>query len=113
MDIRIIEQSVEDMQCDALVVGAAYKKVGQQAKEIILAGKATEVDSLLGGLIQAIYDYGEFNAELGELITLHPMGKLAAKRIVVLGLVSQETMHTQSIHRSTAIDTPHFQQTCA
>ncbi|HEX6110557.1 MAG TPA: M17 family peptidase N-terminal domain-containing protein, partial [Ktedonobacteraceae bacterium] len=113
MDIRIIEQSVEDMQCDALVVGAAYKKVGQQAKELVLAGKATEVDSLLGGLIQAIYDVGEFKAELGELITLHPMGKLAAKRIVVLGLGAQEKMNTQSIRRASAIATRHLQQTGA
>ncbi len=113
MDFRIIEQSVEDMQCDALVVGAAYKKVGQQAKELILAGKATEVDSLLGGLIQAIYDDGEFKAELGELITLHPMGKLAAKRIVVLGLGAQEKMNTQSIRRASAIATRHLQQTGA
>jgi leucyl aminopeptidase len=113
MDIRIIEQSVADMECDALVVSVAYKKVSQQTKELILAGKAKEVDSLLGGLIQAVYDEGEFKAELGELITLHPMGKLAAKRIVVVGLGTYEKMSAQSIRRISAIATRHLQQTGA
>src|SRR5437667_1342611 len=113
MDIRIIEQNAEDMQCDALVVGVSYRKVGQQAKELILAGKAAEVDSLLGGLIQAVYDDGEFKAELGELITLHSMGKLAAKRIVVVGLGAQEKMHMQSIRRASSIASRHLQQTGA
>ena len=113
MDIRIIEQNVEDMQCDALVVGAAYKKVGQQTKELVLTGKATEVDSLLGGLLQATYGDGEFKAELGELLTLHPMGKLAAKRVVVVGLGAQEKMSTQSIRRASAIASRHLQQTGA
>src|SRR5690348_3671939 len=111
MDIRIIEQSVEDIQCDALVVGVASKKVGHQTKELILVGKAVEVDSLLGGLIQVIYDNGEFKAELGELITLHPNGKLAAKRVVVVGLGAQERMNTQSIRRASAIAARHLQQT--
>src|SRR6266702_3278710 len=113
MDIRIIEQNVEDMQCDALVVGAAYKKVGHQTKELVLNGNATEVDSLLGGLFQATYGDGEFKAELGELLTLHPMGKLAAKRVVVVGLGAQEKMSTQSIRRASAIASRHLQQTGA
>ena len=37
MDIQIIEQSVEAMQCDALVVGVASKKIGHKTKELILA----------------------------------------------------------------------------
>src|SRR5437867_1869295 len=113
MDIRIIEQNVEAMQCDALVVGAAYKKVGQQTKELVLTGKATEVDSLLGGLLQATYGDGEFKAELGELLTLHPMGKLAAKRVVVVGLGAQEKMSTQSIRRASATAARNLQQTGA
>ena len=113
MDIRIIEQNVEEMQCDALVVGMAYKKVRQQTKELVLTGIATEVDNLLGGLIRSIYVQGEFKAELGELITLHPMSKLAAKRVVVVGLGAQEKMNTQSIRRASAIAIRHLQQTGA
>ena len=113
MDIRIREQTVEDTQCDALVIGASYKKVGQQARELVLVGTAKEVDSLLGGLIRSIYDDGEFKANLGELMTLHPMGKLAAKRVVVVGLGAQEKMNTQTIRRASAIAARHLQQTGA
>jgi len=113
MDIRLIEQRVEEMQCDALVIGVPYKKVGQQSKALLLAEKAKEVDSLLGGLLQTIYDDGEFKAELGEMITLHPMGKLAARRIVMMGLGIQEKMNTHSIRRASAIASRHLQQTGA
>jgi len=113
MDIRIREQTVEDTQCDALVIGASYKKVGQQARELVLVGTAKEVDSLLGGLIRSIYDDGEFKANLGELMTLHPMGKLAAKRVVVVGLGAQEKMNTQSVRRASATAARNLQQTGA
>jgi len=113
MDMRIVEQTVEDTQCDALVVGATYKKVGKQANELVLVGRAKEVDSLLGGLIQSVYDDGEFKANLGELLTLHPMGKLAAKRVVVVGLGAQEKMNTQSVRRASAIAARSLQHTGA
>jgi len=113
MDIRIIEQAVKDTQCDALAVGATYKKVGNQAKELMLSATAREVDSLLGGLIQSIYAEGEFKGDLGELLTLHPMGKLAAKRIVVVGMGPEEKIHTQVIRRASATATRHLQQTGA
>ena len=113
MDMRIVEQTVEDTQCDALVVGASYKKIGKQAHELVLVGRAKEVDSLLGGLIQSVYDDGEFKANLGELLTLHPMGKLAAKRVVVVGLGAQEKMNTQSVRRASAIAARSLQHTGA
>lgn len=113
MDIRIVEQTVENTQCDALVVGASYKKVGQQSKELVLVGTAKEVDSLLGGLIRSIFDDGEFKANLGEMVTFHTMGKLAAKRVVVAGLGAQEKVNTQSVRRASAIAARSLQQTGA
>ena len=113
MDIRLIEQRVEELQCDALVLGVSYKKVGQQRKDLLLTEEAKEVDSLLGGLMQTIYEDGEFKGELGEIVTLHPMNKLAAKRIIVMGLGSQEKMDAQAIRRASAIASRHLQQTGA
>ncbi len=113
MDIRFIEQTVKDVQCDALVVGATYKKVSQQTKDLVLEGAAREVDSLLGGLIHAIYAGGEFKADLGELITIHPMGKLAAERVVVVGLGAGEKMHSRRIRRASATAARQLQQTGA
>jgi leucyl aminopeptidase len=113
MDIRIVEQTVADTQCDALVVGATYKKAGKQANELVLVGRTKEVDSLLGGLIQSIYDNGEFKANLGELVTLHPMGRLAAKRVVLMGLGDQEKINTQSVRRASSIAARSLQQSGA
>ncbi len=113
MDIRFIEERVEDLQCDALVLGVSYKKAGQQRKDVLLSEKAKEVNSLLGGLIQTMYEDGEFKGEPGEMVTLHSMGKLAAKRIMVMGLGSQEKMNIQSIRHASAIASRHLQQTGA
>jgi leucyl aminopeptidase len=113
MDIRTIEETTKDVQCDALVVGATYKTVKQKTKELVLVGTAREVDKLLGSLIQTIYSDREFKGELGELLTLHPMGKLAAKRVVIAGLGPQEKMHPHVIRRASATAARHLQQTGA
>ena len=113
MDIRLVEQPVKDVQCDALAIGVPYRKIGQQKKELLLAEKARDVNGLLDGQIQAMYDDGEFKAELGEMVTVYPMGKLVAKRIIVIGLGPLEKMNTQSIRRSSAIAARHAQQTGA
>ena len=113
MDIRITNQAVKDVPCDALVVGAAYKQVGQQTGALVLAGAARDVDNLLGGLIHTIYAGGEFKGERGELLTLHPMDKLAAKRIVIVGLGFQEQIDSQVIRRASATAARHLQQTGA
>jgi len=113
MDIRTIEETAKDVQCDALVVGTTYKTVEQKTKELVLVGIAREVDKLLGGLIQTIYSDGEFNGEPGELLTLHTMGKLAAKRVVVAGLGPQEKLHSRVIRRASATAARHLQQTGA
>jgi len=113
MDIRITNQAVKDVPCDALVVGAAYKQVGQQTGALVLAGAARDVDNLLGGLIHSIYAGGEFKGERGELLTLHPMDKLAAKRIVIVGLGFQEQIDSQVIRRASATAARHLQQTGA
>ncbi|HKF37665.1 MAG TPA: leucyl aminopeptidase [Ktedonobacteraceae bacterium] len=113
MDIRITNQAVKEVPCDALVVGAAYKKVGQQAKDLVLAGAASEVDNLLGGLIHTSYAGGEFNGDRGALLTLHPMDRLAAKRVIVVGLGSQEKIDSQVMRRASAIAARHLQQTGA
>ncbi len=111
MDIRLVEQPVKDVQCDALAIGVAYRKVGQQKKELLLPEKARDVNVLLAGQIQAMYDDGEFKAELGEMVTIHPMGKLAAKRVILVGLGPKEKMNAQSIRRSSAIIARLAQQT--
>ncbi len=113
MDIRVTNQAEENVACDALVVGAAQKKAGQKAKGVVLSESAQVVDRLLGGLINEICAEGEFKGNLCELNTIHTMGKLAAKRVVLVGLGTLETVNPQALRRATATAARHLQHTGA
>lgn len=113
MDIKLTDQAVKDLACDALVVGAAFQKGSQQPKEIVLSETARVVDGLLDGLIQEMFADGEFKAEPCELTTIHTMGQLAAKRVVVAGLGALEKIQVQALLRASATAARYVQQTGA
>src|SRR5215467_764386 len=124
MDIRVTHQAEETVACDALVVGvvqtskrypqgAPLQLTGQKAKGVVLSEPAQAIDRLLGGLLGEVCTDGEFKGNLGELITIHPMGKLAAKRVVFVGLGAQEKVNPQALRRASATAARHLQQTGA
>src|SRR6266496_1312287 len=111
MDIQVVSKTVQQVVCDALVVGAVRTKTGQVATTVVLSETAKSVDDLLDGLIQQICADGEFKGNLGEITTIYTMGKLAAKRVIVVGLGAQET--AQALRRASAIAARHLQNTGA
>jgi leucyl aminopeptidase len=111
LDILVTDQTIKDVVCDALVVGAAFQKTEQRVRQIALTEAATVVDNLLGGLIHEMYADEEYHGNLGELIVIHTMGKLAAKRVVVVGLGEQEKLNSQAIRRASAVAARHLQNT--
>ena len=113
MDIRVTNQVVKDMVCDVLVVGAIRKRVEQQATGVELLKITQEVDGVLSGLISEACTDGEFRGQPGELMTMHPMGKLAVKRVVVVGLGPQEKLSLQVIQRASATAARYLQSTGA
>ena len=113
MDIQGTGKAVQSIACDALVVGTVRANANQDNKEVTLAGTARTIDGLLNGLISQMCTDGEFKGSLGEIATIHTMGKLAAKRVIVVGLGSQATLTTQSIRRASAIAARHLQSTGA
>lgn len=113
MDIQGTGKAVQDVACDALIVGVVRTKANQSNESVTLAGTARTVDGLLDGLISQIYTDGEFKGNLGEIATIHTMGKLAAKRVIVVGLGKQATITSQSIRRASAIAARHLQSTGA
>ena len=113
MDIQVTNQAVKDIVCDVLVVGAVLKKVEHQAPGIELLKITQQVDSVLGGMISEACTSGEFRGQPGELFTIHPMGRLAAKRVVVVGLGPQEKLSLRAIQRATATAARHLQSTGA
>lgn len=111
MDMRVTDAAVKDAACDALIVGAGRKKGKPPTKEVILSQTAKRVDDLLNGLISEICVDGEFQGNFGELITIHTMGKMAAKRVAVIGLGNADTLNGQSIRRASAIGARQLQST--
>ncbi len=110
MDIQITTQTVQEVACDVLIVGAT-SKAGESG--IALSPAATSVDELLNGLITERNTEGEFKGSAGELLTIYPMGKLAAKRVIVIGLGKQGTISVQSLQRVSATAIRHAQRTGA
>src|ERR1700680_3534931 len=111
MDIRFSNRSVEHIACDALVLGVAYQHA--ERKSLVLSSAASEVDALLDGLLRELFTAGEFKGEVGELATIHTMGKLVTKRVVVVGLGKLEKLQTQAIQRACGTAARHLQQTGA
>src|SRR6266581_3609639 len=112
MNIQVTNQAVKDVSGDVLIVAAA-QKARQKGKGAILSDAARSVDKLLGGLIDELCTSGEFKGNLGELTTIYTMGKLTAKRILLVGLGSQETLNSQVLRRASAIAARHAQHTGA
>ncbi len=54
------------------------------------AGGTGAVDAALGGAISALIADKEFTGKAGEIATLHTLGKLPAKRVVIVGLGKRE-----------------------
>ncbi|MGZ3612216.1 MAG: M17 family peptidase N-terminal domain-containing protein, partial [Ktedonobacteraceae bacterium] len=107
MDIQVTTRTVRDVQCDALIIGAAR----DEEKGLLLPTHTATADRLLDGLISELFTTGEFKGNLGEIATLHTTGHLAARRVIVVGLGPQEKVTTQSIRRTSAIAARHAQNT--
>src|SRR3989440_6413721 len=113
MDIQVAGKALKEIACDALVVSAVCSKTGQQSQDVLFSEAAKEVDTALSGLIRQICSDGAFKGNLGEMTTVYTMGKLAAKRVIVVGLGSQESLNTQALRRASAIAARHLQNTGA
>src|SRR5579859_4701317 len=110
MQVQVATQTVRDVVCDALIIGALCKK-DENGIVLTRAGKA--VDQLLNKLITERSADGEFKGDFGEILTIHTMGKLVAKRVIVIGLGEQAKVDLQSIQRASAIAARHLQETGA
>ncbi len=113
MDIQVSSKALQDIVCDALVVGAARSKTAQNINGVALSEMAIEADSLLDGLLKEICADGAFKGNLGELTTVYTMGRMAAKRVLLVGLGSIDALSAQALRRASAISSRHLQHTGA
>ncbi len=112
MNVQLTEKAIQDIACDAVILGVTKQKADRQG-EVALPEAGKKIDALLGGLLREVVTDGEFKGNLGELCTLHTTGKMAAKRVIVVGLGAQEKYTAQSVRRASAIAARHAQETGA
>lgn len=110
MNIQVTTRGVRDTECDALIVGAARKIAGTGEQEVLFSSTATTVDGLLDGMLSGICADGEFKGNLGEIVTLHTMGRMAAKRVIVVGLGARKRVRVQTLRRASEIAARHAQK---
>src|SRR5437762_13873176 len=110
MQVQIATQTVRDLTCDALIVGALSTKEG---KGVSLTKTGNTVDRLLNKLISERSIDGEFKGNSGEILTIHTAGKLADKRVLVIGLGEHAKVDIHTIQRASAIAARRLQETGA
>ena len=80
MDTKLLAGRFDSEDCDVLVILAPERPVGTE-----LTGNAARFDRLSGGLLQDLYDSGEFSGKTSEIVTLHRPGGMKAKRVAIVG----------------------------
>ncbi|HEY0753841.1 MAG TPA: leucyl aminopeptidase [Ktedonobacteraceae bacterium] len=103
METKLLSQAVKEVACDTLIVGATRLEKGQEGKKPTLFTVTKEVDGLLDGLISSMYTNGEFKGNIGETSQIYTMGKLAARRVIVVGLGAPEKLQSHTFRRASGL----------
>ncbi len=83
MEVRVVQGSITDVESDALVVNLF--------EGVTAPGGATgAVDRALDGMISQLIESGEINGKVNSTAMIHTLGKIAPKRVLVVGLGKQE-----------------------
>ena len=101
METTFVNQACKDVTCDALIVGATH--VDKDKEGIAFCPSTKEVDQALDGLITSMYANGEFKGNVGETVQIYTMGKLAARRVIVVGLGVAEKLQAHTWRRASGI----------
>jgi len=100
LDIRVVAGDVTAFAGDGLVLNL-FEGVGAPAKAVQggrvrgakpLGGATAAVDAALGGAIADLIRAGEATGKWGEQTLLHALGRLSAKRVLVMGLGKPEEL---------------------
>jgi len=108
MDIQTTTQTAQTVVTDALIV-TAVRKSKKDGQGVQLSSIAATIDKTLDNLISELSAEGEFKSGLGELLTIYSLDRLTAKRVIVVGLGSQNKVNTQSIRHASAVAARHAQ----
>lgn len=80
MDTQIFAGGFDSEECDVLVILAPERAAGVE-----LSGHAAKFDRLSGGMLQDLYDSGEFSGKPSEIVLLHRPAGVKARRVAIVG----------------------------
>jgi len=95
MKISVAEGSIQNSKDDTIIVNLF--------EGVTLPGGATgAVDQTLGGAISELIANGDLDGKLGTVAVFYPQEKLAAKRVLVVGLGKREDFDLESVRQASA-----------
>lgn len=95
MKFTIAAHPLEDFKGDALIVNL-FEGVKKPA------GATGVVDKALSGAITRAIQNGEITGRLGEVLVIHSLGRLAADKIIVVGLGNPSSFGTNEVRKASA-----------
>jgi leucyl aminopeptidase len=96
MDIRVINQHVEDLTAEAVVVGLF------QGKGTTRPDDAVKVDQALKGAITHLITGGDFKGKRNETLVLYTYGLLPVKRVLLVGLGQKDKLTPDVLRQAAA-----------
>jgi leucyl aminopeptidase len=93
--IKAVDSGYAKCKADVLAVGMC-----SGGKE--LKGLAKELDRKLGGAIKQMMGLGDFKAKSGSTATIYTVGKIAAKRVLLVGLGEAKKVDIDVIRKAAA-----------
>jgi len=94
MDLRVVVEDIAATDADALIVNL-FEGVRDPG------GATGAVDAALGGGIKGLIEAGELKGKSGELVLVHTLGRIPARRVLVAGLGKQEQFNLDKARRIT------------
>ena len=95
MRVEVQQGSLEKTATDAVVVNV-FQDVHR------LGGATGAVDRALDGVIKAALDSGDFKGKVGECMLFYSGGKIAAPRVLLVGIGKQEDFTLDCVRRAAA-----------
>ena len=96
VNITAVEGDIATLETDAIVIN-----IFDGATSPVGAGG--DVDKALDGAITALIADKEISGKQNELAMVHTLGKLPAKRVVVLGLGKREQFNAETVRSASAV----------
>ncbi len=94
MKVTVRKGEIQKQRADALVVHLFADSAP--------GGATAAVDRALGGQIRAAIDLGDLTGASGETLLLYSQGKIAAPRVLVVGLGAQASFDAEAARRAAA-----------